>query len=535
MRKAMVTLIALLLVISTLPGSSAQFVSFTTNDTISVLRGDYSTGTIQLTNVGGFSFKVVSYQSFWVEDSEGNIVQGFNLTVSPRIFSDWSPQKTYSLSYNISCNGSVEGGTYTLYLKFWAFTAGGSMYIVHAKVPLNVISEPLRFEVAEAYVKERPGSPYILNGENLVVFSHVINIGHSAVTINASVSFTGNGIVYFFENRTLEMAPGDNLVKFEIPVGYEVPEGIYRLEYSIQYDGDSYRYSREFQVKFGVRLVGLSLQADEVKLGEENRAYLTVLSERAIGVNLTVETYRDETPILKVTTPVTIQGGTDVLDVPLLTNVSGSITAFIKLTFNGRLIGEGNVSYTVLAPAVIRNVTYERLSDEEVLFKVTVLNPGEDGVDVILTYRITSGGKVLYKDSLQETLKAGVNEIALKFKLPLGEVVEYEFTLVSMDETSTSKGELYLQPPAPPTTTTATTTSPSNTTTTSGGNGSSIWWIVLVIMVFLLFIAGAFYYMRAGEKSKKRVRPKPKRRSPLGRFRRPKEPRFPENRELPKK
>lgn len=534
MRRAMVTLIALLLVISTLPGSSAQFVSFTTNDIITVLRGDYSTGTIQLTNAGGLSFKVVSYQDFWVEDSNGNRVSGFDLTIHPGIFSDWSPQKTYSLLYNISCNASVEGGTYTLYLKFWAFTSEGSMYIVHAEVPLRVIAEPLRFEVAEAYVKERLGSPYILNGETLVVFSHVINIGHSNVSISAAVLFTGNGNVYFFENRTLEMVPGDNFVKFEIPVGYEIPEGTYKLDYILQYSDGSYRYSREFPVKFGVKLVGLSLQSREVKLGEDNRAYLTLISERSIGLNLTVETYKGGSLISNMTTPITVSGGTDVLDVSLPTDVPGFLRAFIKLTFNGRLIGEGNVSYTVLAPPVIRNVTYERLSEDGVVFTISILNPNGGNVDGTLTYRIISEGNVLYRESISETLKQGINEITLELKLPVGKVVEYEFTLSSMDEDSSKKGEVYLQPLVT-TKTTATSSTNSTITTTTEGGGSSVWWMAFLVVVILLFVAGAFYYTKTEGKTKKHFRPKPKRRSPLGRFQRPKEPRFSENRELPKK
>lgn len=536
MRKTAVAFVLLMLVMALLPLSSAQFVSFTTNDEITLLRGDYSSGTIMLTNAGGFSFKVVSYQKFWVEDADGNKIPGFNLTIKPTIFTDWTSQKTYSVSYNISCVSNVSGGTYTLYLRFLAYTADNSMYIVHATVPLHIIESALNFGVADAYVKERPGSSYALNGETVVVFSHVDNIGHSDVTVEASVSLSSNGKVYFFENRTLTMKPGDNLIRFEVPVGYDLPEGTYRLEYRIGYDGGSYRYSREIPVRFGVKLVGLSLQSDVVKLGEKNRAYLTLLSERTVGLNLTVETYRNGSLVSNTTTPVTVKGGTDVIEAELPTNVSGNLTSIIELTFDGRVIGSGKVSYKVQAPPVIRNVTYERVSDEEVLFKITMENPNYEEVQGEFGYRIVADGNILYKDSLQSVLKPGTNEVSLKFELPVGKVVEYEFTLSAMGETSTSKGELYLQPPAPPTTTTTTTTTTaSNTTTTTPSGASGGLWIGLVIVAFLLLVAGAFYYTREGGKSKKRTRPKPKRRSPLGRFRRPKEPKFKENKELPKK
>ena len=536
MRRAVVTLILLTLVTALLPGSSAQFVTFTTHDEISLLRGDYSTGTIMLTNAGGFSFKIVSYQKFWVEDENGNVIPGFNLILTPTIFSDWSSQKTYSVSYNISCASNVSGGTYTLYLRFLAFTSDNSMYIVHATVPLHVIEKALDFGVADAYVKERPGSSYVLNGETIVVFSHVNNIGHSSVTLQAAVSFSMGKKVYFLENRTLKMVPGDNLIRFEVPVGYELPEGTYRLEYVLKYDGGTYRYSREIPVKFGVNLVGASLQSETVKLGEENRAYLTLLSERNVNLNLTVETYRNGTLVARTVEPTVIKGGTNVLEVNLPTNVSGELTSLIELTFDGRIIGERNVSYKVLAPPFIKNVTYERVTTDEVVFRIVIDNPNYEPLEGQLSYRIVTNGSVLYKDSLRSTIRPGVNEVSLRFKLPMKQIVGYEFTLSAMGETSVSRGELYLEPPAPPTTTTpTTTTTASNTTTTTPAGTSAGLWLGILVVVFLLLVAGAFYYTREGGKSRKRTRPKPKRRSPLGRFKRPKEPKFRENKELPKK
>ncbi|NJE62199.1 hypothetical protein [Thermococcus sp. 21S7] len=535
MRRTVVTFILLMLVIALLPSSSAQFVSFTTNDEITLLRGDYSSGTLMLMNAGNFDLKVASYRGFRVRDSNGNEVPGFNLTVSSTVLSDWKSHKVLSLSYNISCSLNVTPGNYTLYLFFLAVTSDNSMYLAHAEVPLHVIVKALEFEDADTYVRERPGSSYVLNGETIVVFSHVHNVGHSNITVEATTSFFKGSRIYFFENKTLTMKPGDNLIRFEIPVGYDLPEGTYRLEYRVEYGDGGYRYSREIPVRFGVKLVGFSLQSDEVRLGEKNRAYLTLLSERNVGLNLTVETYRNERIISNITTPVAVNGGTDVIEAELPTNAPGNLTAVIKLTFDGRLIGIGNVSYRVNAPPVIRNVTYERVSDTEVLFKIVIENPNCGEVQGEFGYRIAADGNVLYKDSLQSRLTPGANEVSLKFELPAGKVVEYEFTLSAMGETSTSKGELYLQPPAPPTTTaTTTTTTALNMTTTSSGTSRGLW-AGLVIVVFLLLAAGAFYYTREGGGPRKRTRPRPKRRSPLGRFKRPKEPEFKENRELPKK
>lgn len=100
-----------------------------------MISGDYSAGSASLTNAGGFSFKIVSYQKFWVEDENGNVIPGFNLTLRPTVFSDWPSKKTYSISYNLSCASNVSAGNYTLYLRFLAYTYGNSLYVVHAGYP----------------------------------------------------------------------------------------------------------------------------------------------------------------------------------------------------------------------------------------------------------------------------------------------------------------------------------------------------------------------------------------------------------------
>ncbi|ASJ06319.1 COG1361 family protein [Thermococcus pacificus] len=542
MRKVVPVFILLLLVISMLPRVSGQFDQLETSDEITILRDDYSSGMIWLTNAGGLTYKVVSYQRFWVEDSEGNKIPGFEFNISPSVFTDWSPKGRYSFSYNISCPSNVSGGTYTLYMRFLAFTPDGLMYILFARIPLHVIAEPLNFGVATAYVQSRPSSSYVLNGEKIVVFSHVANIGHRDVPAVGSVSFVMNGKTYFSDSRNLTLVPGDNLVKFEIPVGYDLPEGSYRVNYRIRYSGGEYTYSKDFQVKFGVTLVGVSLKSGEVSVNEENTAYLTLLSERVIDLNLTVEAYRGGELVSKATKPVRVVRGTTVLEASLPTNVSGNITALLKLTYGERLIGEDNVTYTVSAPLVLKNVSYERTSENEVTFRLTLWNPSESEVDGILTYRISTDDGVLYKDSIKQSIPSGSSEVTVKFEIPVGKTVYYEFALVSAGESSSIKGQFYLEPPAPPTTTTRppTTTTPStttssNTTTAAGGGGSRETWIALVLVAFILLAVGTWYYLREQGSTKKRVRPKPKRRSPLGRFKRPKKPEFKENKELPKR
>ncbi len=542
MRRAVRILLVLILVISVIPFVSGQYLTFTTPNSIEVLRGDYSVGTLSLTNAGGLSFKIVSYQDFWVEDSSGNTVPGFILVVNPRIFTAWASHKTYTITYNLSAPSGIPSGMYVLHMKFWAFTNDNTMYVVNARVPVNVIAGALKFGVAQSYIKERPGSPYVLNGETLVVFSHVVNRGHRNITISASVAFGTAGTRYFKDIRNLVMVPGDNLVRFSIPVGYEVPPGVYTLNYTLSYPDGSYTYSKSFEVKFGVSLVAVSLKSSRVKLNQGNTAYLTLLSERDITLNLTVLTYKESKLILRSSHTVAVHEGTEVISVSLPTQVPGNITSEILLSYAGRHVGSKNVSYSVLAPLILSNMSYVAKTSGEVVFTLHILNSNDVPINGTVVYRVYSGGNIISKDSVSANFAPGMTSTRVILKLPVGKEVSYEFSLLSLGETNTKKGSLYIQPPV--STTTPSTTSPpttssrvSNSTATSpgGGRGNSTVLLVILAVLILVGIGVAFYYSSRGGGANRRKRPKPKRRSPLGRFKPPRIPQFRENKELPKK
>jgi len=541
MRRIFVLFIVLMLLVPLLPQVSAQTGQVVTGDSITVVRGDYSAGILHLTNTGGRSYRVVSLQRFWVEDQNGNELSGFNLTLDPKIFSDWGPGNTVITAYNLSCSPDVPAGNYTLYLRFLASTAGGSLYILFVKVPLRVLPGPLELESTEAYVSDRPGSPYALNGERIVLTSHVLNIGHRDIPARASVSFDLGGRPYFHTSRSVVLTPGDNVLTFIVPVGYDLPKGRYVLHYTLSYPGGNYSYSKAFEVRFGVRVVGLSVRSNSVRINEENEAYLTVISERSIRLNLTAVTYRGGSPIARYGKCVSVASGTDVITIPLVTNVSGNLSTLVRLSFGNRTIGGGWVNYSVVAPPVIENVTYSRVSSDEVAFSLVFLNPSDQNVSGVLQYRIYTDSGVLYRDSMTRSIPPGVTRLRITFKVPVGEEIHYRFTLLSSGSSSSVGGDLYLKPPQTTTTSTMpiTTTSSTSTTaptTTAGGSGSRGTWIALLLVVFFLLAVGAWYYLgNEKDEKKRRVRPKPKRRSPLGRFKRPKKPEFRENRELPKK
>jgi len=533
--------LSLIMVISLLlPLSSGMaIVSFTTSDVIKVFPGDYTYGYLRVQNPSSFDYKLISFRNYWITDSQGNSVDFFNFSLEERNYGGWKSGDTRIVYYNISCEKGVKPGLYTLHLRFLGTTVDGDLQIINLQVRIYVVESPVEFVYAKAYVKERPYSPYALNGETIIVLAQVRNLGHKPIALRESVSFVKAGKVYFSKTTEKTVGAGVNVLTMEIPVGMKWPEGSYLLKYTLAYGNDTYTYAKEFSVRLGVRVVSVSIKSTEVESGDKNVAYATVTSEREGNVEFYVKSTVEDTLVDSYRKVVTVSPGTTVFQLPLPTNVTGNVTVHISASFKGISLGSFVLSYTVKSPPRLLNVTYDRVGKDEVEFRILVLNPNSWTVNGTLQYRVSAGGEVLYKDSIAAVLKPGRNTLKLKLKLPLEERVDYEFVLSAMGHAEKSTGYLYLPKPTPTatsTTSTSTTSSvPSNTTTTQTGGTSHLGLFGVLLVVILLVLAGVYFLTREEPKKKRRQRPKPKRRSPLGRFKRPKPPRFLENKELPKK
>jgi len=532
-------LIAALFLLSLLPLASAEFGTLSTSASITVVRGDYSSGTLVLTNNAGVSYSVVSFQRYWVESENGSTVGGFNFTMFPTVFSHWSSGSSNTVSYNLSCSPDVPPGNYTLHLRFIATTSTtGQVLILNAVVPVRVLSSPLKFLGAQTYVPGRGEYSYVFIGESVIVYSHVLNIGHRTVSVKASVKLLHTGTTYYTKENIVTIPPGDTLIKFAVPVGINYPTGSYLLVYTLSYGNQSYVFEKEFTVLTGVKLVGVSLQSDRVLLGSSDEAYLTILSERNVTVKLLTEVFKGKEKITSEYREVKLSPGTEVMGIRLPTNVSGNLTASFKLFIGTRLVGSKSLGYSVVSPP--RIVSLEKsVSNDTVVFRVAVSNPWSE-TQGVLSYTIESGGKVLYQDSLLKVLPHGNVTFNFSFTVPLGQNVSYVFTLKALGHSSSVKGRLYIAPPATPsrTTTTTTTQAPSSTssssTTETPSGGSAALWVGIGIGVIIAVVVGVWYYYNSLS-SRKRRRKRPKRRSPLGRFKRPKPPKFRERDSLPKK
>ncbi|NJE05627.1 hypothetical protein E3E36_05610 [Thermococcus sp. M36] len=533
MKKGISLLMSLLILSFIVPITAGQPNTIAVEGKITVLRGDYAVGQLELRNTGN-KYSVVRYQSFWVRDSAGNGVSGINFTMSPEYFSDWGYGEIRVVSYNVTCEDTVKAGNYTLYLRFLALS-GGKMSIIYAKIPVEVTGQALKFGAVRAYVAERPGSSYVLNGENISVVDYVTNMGHSTVAAEAAVSLSMGGKVYFARTERVELTPGENVLKFRVPVSYQYPEGVYTLRYVLRYSDGERVYTSEFPVKLGIGIIGISLKSDRVMVGEEDTAYVTITSERRVAVRIAVNTFVRNESVSRLEMSAVVGEGTSVIEVPLPTNVSGIAVTEISVSVGGRLVGKGRVAYQVVAPPEIREVSYKRVSEDRVAFRIVIVNQG-DAVEGTLTYKFYTGDRIIYKDAIREVLNPGVNEVTMTIGLPLGERVSYEFTLSAMGITSTSSGQLYLAPQNESVEQPVTQTpgAENASVTSSGENGSSRWVLGLAVLMVSAILVAAVLYGR-GERGRKRSRPRPKRRSPLGRFKRPKTPKFQERGELPRK
>ncbi len=516
--------------------SGMAMVTFTTEDSIKVLPGDYSSGYIKVQNPSTFDYKLVSFRSYRVTDSSGNPVDFFNFSLRERNYGGWNSGDYKLLWYNVSCGAPAKPGIYTLHIRFLGTTLNGELQIVNLKVRVYVVESAVEFYYAKAYVKDRPYSPYAFNGEIIVVIANLRNLGHRTVDVDESVLVTKGGKVYFSKSDKRILKPGENVLGMDVPVGVYWPEGSYRLKYTISYGNESHDYEREFQVRLGVKVVGVSVKSTEVKKGDKNVAYMTIASERTGKVEIYVKSILGGKLVDSYRRTQVISPGSTVLQLPLPTNVTGRVSTGIRVGFLNRTVGSFFLNYTVVAPPGFLNITYEKVGGNKVKFLVEIFNPNGAVVNGSFMYRISSSGNVLYKDSSALSLGPGNNTFTLVFEVPFDKRIDYEFVLSAMGTAERKEGFLYLPKPTPTTTSTSssTVTSPSNTTTTQEGGSSGIWKFAALVIVVLLVLIGV-YLLTMEEPKKKRERPKPKRRSPLGRFKRPKPPEFRENKELPKR
>jgi len=530
--KRAVPFMALVLALLILPSVSAQLGAISASSSITVVRGDYSTGTLVLTNTGNLDYSVVSYRAFWVEDARGNRVDGFNFTMFPRIFTNWERGQNRTIKYTLTASKDVLPGEYTLYLRFIA-THSNNAYVVRVAIPVKVLASPLRFGRAYYYVPGRGDAPYVFLGEKVVVYSHVVNIGHFNASVDAFAAFKVGGKYYSVVSKKINVPPGDTVVSLTLPVGWDYPVGEYTLIYTLAHEERRYTYTKKLTVSLGVRLVGVSVEREGVVLNDTLKAYVTILSERRVkAVVSCVAVVNGTHPFWLGSVNVSLTPGTRVVQLGLPTFKPGNISAVVDVIVNGRSAGRDTVSYRVYEPPSIAALI-PSLENSTLRFNVILRNPTPDDVDGTLSYEVLANGSLLQSDVLDVTLPPGKRELSFVFKVPAGTNVTYRFKLEALGRVSVKEGSLWVPAPKPPGTITSSTSTTSNETTTTSNAGKGFPWWPVVAVIFLVVLVLIVYLGRRPKR--KRPRKTPKRRSPLGKFRRPRPPHFREMDSLPKK
>ena len=549
--KKIITALIILLMTSSLVSSQYLFFS-TVESNIIIVSGDYREGTLTIVNNEDKEFQVVSYRRYYTVDENNKEIHGIRLEIykstgepiSPGvIYTYWKPGEARTLRYKIHVNESVKPGKYTLFIILWGFSESGEISIITVPVSLEVTDIPLIFKETLVRIKER-GVPtfHVLNGEILEIHSTIYNLKNSPVSVKGSVYLERDEKQYLKKDMRVNLTPGENSVQINVPIPYELPSGQYKLVYTIMYPRGTYLFSKDFYISFGVDLVDVSLEKIQIMEDESNTAYLTILSERIIPVNLSIEVYGSNNKhIYNQTKEIMLNEGSNVVRVDLPPLPPGSKKIIGKIAFRNIVLDQESSNYDVLAYPKIKKVSYQKLSlvptKGQVKFLVEISNRNPHEMKGTLSYSFFGVNGTILKSSKDLILMPGKNEIEFTVELPLGEI-GYEISLESYGKEQDVRGTLKLELPRP--TTTSSTQSFSSLTSSSPSRvppeeTSTKYYAVAIALFILLLLLLFGYYSKHKKPRRKRKRPKPRRKSPLGKFRKPKKPETREYKELPKK
>ncbi len=524
---------------------SAQNAAIVAQGSITVVSGDYSFGSIILTNAGNLAYDLVTLQDSKIVDENGNEISGFSLSFDRTNFIGWKAGKSYTLGYKITAGRNTPPGDYSLVLRFRALTSGGGrLYLLKVKIPIKVLKTPLQFGILSFYNKARPGANQVFNGDILVVYSHIKNIGHFNISAEATTYLERNKIRYLSTSKHVTLTPGDNIVKFEIHIPTDFPEGTYTFIYSIKYPGGEKQFKKSIHIGVGVNIINTSIKSSELFLNEANTAYITLIADRDIPLRILTTASSKKGMISKTEKTVKIPEGTHILQIELPTNVSGDVKANILIYYGTKLLKNSSIEYHVVSYPILSNITYRKISEDMVEINLRITNKNDELIHSILEYELYTSERVLYKKSLNITLHPGSLMLKLNFKVPPGKKIYYRFSLSAFNKNTVREGSIILPMPSTPTSSSSTSSklqttsqSPSNTsipiTRTNQQDNKKLYVLVILVIVGVIIIG---YHENMENKLKRaKLKPKPKKKSPLGRFKRPKIPRFKESKELPKK
>lgn len=534
LRGSLITLLLFLTILA--PGTSAlQSSGLYTGERLVLVPGELLSGNMTVVNSAGLNLSVVVYTGYSVNGS-----LNLSLSLGYTIFNNWKAGESQVVPYRIRVPADASPGRYSLSLRFRAMAENGSILSLALTVPVVVKKNPVELRKLSGYVLQRPDSKNPFNGETLLLTAEVVNLNAYPEGISYSLSVIKNGsqVLSFRGSKVIE--PGLHKLSFRIPVGWNWSPGTYRAVLNVSSLRGSEVKVFPFYVSKGVGIVNFSLSSKTVLLGAGLKGYLTLGAERDIDLNVTYSVTAGSA-VFRRSFKVSVSPGTEILEITLPTNVSGNALVEVSLAYGGTTIATVSASYTVMSYPSIANVSFS-FEGKRVRMDVSLRNPNPIPFPVSLYYAVTSGNVTLVSDSKSLTLQPGLSLESFSFVLPKNKTYGVSVYLSGREGVfDTWNGSLFIPPANVPVTSTS-PTSPVNTTGGVSGGRSSLALIVgaliaiAVVIGIFLFSGGKEESLNPWERARKpRSRPKPKRRSPLGRFKRPKLPKFVENRELPKR
>jgi len=535
----MVGLLFLFLTAVVTPISAGSGDPLSTPSSIVVLPGETLNGNITVINPLPRNFSPLVYLGYTVE---GNI--SLNFTAGYSLFKSLNSGESQSFPFTLKVSPEATPGNYTLLLRFRGMTPDGMIETLYLRLPVKVTLNPLVIRSFDVHVAGRPDSVNPFNGETLVVGLVLDNIGAHPAGALVNLSVTGQGREVFSTSTSSVVEPGKRVLHFKVPVGWSWAPGEYELNVAVSSMTSGHSLHREFEVSHGIELVNSSISSQTVLAGKSLRAYLTVVSERKLPVNVSYVVFSNGSVILERRFLVEVSPGTENLQLNLPTNVSGELRANASISYGGVVLGSSSLSYRVLAHPSLSKVS-TRLNGSNLTLLLVVDNPNPVQLDASLYYNVSVNGTLAYADSVDIKLRPGTTKKELHFFVSPSTNVTYDLALMDEDGTDFGSWEGSLR--VPPIQKQSSSSTPQNTSSSSssgGVKGGGMLWLVGSVVVIILVVAIAFAmgsreeegYVSPWERARKpRTKPKPKRRSPLGRFKRPKLPKFIENRELPRR
>lgn len=534
LRGSLVTLLLFLTLL--LPGVSAsQSSGLYTGERLVLVPGELLSGNMTAVNNAGLDLSVVVYTGYSVNGS-----LNLSLSLGYTIFNNWKAGESQVVPYRIRVPSDAVPGRYSVRLRFRAMAENGSILSLALVLPVVVKKNPVELRKLSGYVLQRPNSKNPFNGETLLLTAEVVNLNAYPEGISYNLSVVKNGSLVLSIGGSKVIEAGLHALSFRIPVGWNWSPGTYRAILNVSSLRGSEVRVFPFYVSEGVGIVNFSLSSQTVFLGAGLKGYLTVGAERDLDLNVTYSVTAGA-PVFRRSFRVHVSPGTEILEIAMPTNVSGSALVEVSLMYDGVTIATASASYTVMSYPSIANVSFS-LKGGRVRMDVSLRNPNSVPFPASLYYAVTSGNMTLVSDSRELTLQPGTSLESFSFVLPKNKTYGVLVYLSGTEGVFDTWNGSLLVPPAKAPVTSTSPTGPANTTGAGGGGRGSLALIAGAVVVIAVAI-GVFFFSGGEEEPaspwerarKPRSRPKPKRRSPLGRFKRPKLPKFVENRELPKR